>query len=153
MAEREMGKMKLSKSILEMKFMKRTKEKVEQQLFQTEGEEYFESQLTTRLKKESGKYLIEPSFMYCEKLIEGRLSFQGMNPEVEQLIEAEYNEKRQKQEKLKEEEISETQMANHYKSCNPRMNNKNRNRKKQFFSDENRERQKFKRTKFMKPSD
>ena len=33
--------------------MKRTKEKVEKQLYQEEGEEYFGSQLTARMKKES----------------------------------------------------------------------------------------------------
>ncbi|XP_063983901.1 M-phase phosphoprotein 6 [Diachasmimorpha longicaudata] len=153
MTGREIEKMKLSKSILEMKFMKRTKEKVEQQLFQTEGEEYFESQLTTRLKKESGKYLIEPSFLHCEKLIEGRLSFQGMNPEIEKLIEAELNEEREKLEKLKEEDVSETQMAEHFKSYNPSKKNKNRNRKKRFSSDGNRGGRQCKRIKFMKPSD
>lgn len=33
--------------------MKRTKEKVDKEQFQLEGEEYFESQLTTKMKKES----------------------------------------------------------------------------------------------------
>lgn len=68
-------KITLSKSILEMKvswkkivegkallrnnvwvclqFMKRTKDKVEKELFQEEGEEYFGSELTSRMKKAS----------------------------------------------------------------------------------------------------
>ena len=36
-----------------MKFMKRTKEKVEKQQFQEEGEEYFGNELTKRMKQES----------------------------------------------------------------------------------------------------
>uniref|UniRef100_A0A0C9R5I0 Mphosph6 protein n=1 Tax=Fopius arisanus TaxID=64838 RepID=A0A0C9R5I0_9HYME len=148
----EKHKMKLSKSILEMKFMKRTKEKVDQQLFQTEGEEYFENQLTTRLKKESGQYLIEPSFVECEKLIEGRLSFQGMNPEVEKLLAAEDNEKRAKLEKLKEE-ISENQMVNHYKACNPTMRNRNKKRRTWVHPSERNGKQNSKKTRFMKPPD
>ncbi|XP_019698898.1 uncharacterized protein LOC105187446 isoform X2 [Harpegnathos saltator] len=48
-------KITLSKNILEMKFMKRTKEKVDKQQYQEEGELYFGSQVTKRMKKESNK--------------------------------------------------------------------------------------------------
>ncbi|CAK9821590.1 M-phase phosphoprotein 6 [Anthophora retusa] len=82
------SKAKLSKSILEMKFMKRTKEKVEKQQFQEEGEEYFGNELTKRMKKESERFIIEPSYVFCEKLIE--------------------------EEKM-ETDVSDKQMANHWK--------------------------------------
>lgn len=91
--------------------------------------------------------------MYCEKLIEGRLSFQGMNPEVEKLLESEVNEKRMKEEKSREQEISDTQMANHYKSNGRGRKNRNNNRRREFFSDENKGGPKFKKAKFLKPSD
>ncbi|CAK9814760.1 M-phase phosphoprotein 6 [Anthophora quadrimaculata] len=109
------SKAKLSKSILEMKFMKRTKEKVEKQQFQEEGEEYFGNELTKRMKKESERFIIEPSYVFCEKLIEGRVSFQGMNPEIEKLMEAEENNERIKIEEKMETDVSDKQMANHWK--------------------------------------
>lgn len=40
---------------------------------------------------ESSKYIIETSYVPCENLIEGRISYGGMNPEIERLIELEKN--------------------------------------------------------------
>lgn len=60
-----------------------------------------------------GKYIVENSFVFCEQLIEGRLSFQGMNPEIERILELEQNAKRSKEES-NEKEITDAQMANHY---------------------------------------
>lgn len=114
------NKSKLSKSVLEMKFMKRTKEKVENQIIQEEGEKYFGNQLTNKLKNESEKFIIEPSFVYCENLIDGRLSFQGMNPELEKLLELENNEKRMELERKKEADVTDEQMAEEWASHNKR---------------------------------
>ncbi|XP_076762896.1 M-phase phosphoprotein 6 [Xylocopa sonorina] len=107
---------KLSKSILEMKFMKRTKEKVEKQQFQEEGEEYFGNELTKRMKKESERFIIEPSYVFCEKLIDGRVSFQGMNPEIEKLMEEERSNETVKVKPKEEADISEEQMAENWKN-------------------------------------
>ncbi|XP_072743762.1 M-phase phosphoprotein 6 [Anoplolepis gracilipes] len=101
----------LSKSILDMKFMKRTKDKVEKQQFQEEGEEYFGSILTSRMKETSGKFFIESSYVFCEGLIDGRLSFQGMNPMIEKLMEAKENEKRAQTKTKEEVDMSDEQMA------------------------------------------
>ncbi|XP_008560488.3 M-phase phosphoprotein 6 [Microplitis demolitor] len=135
-----MEKVQLSKSILQMKFMKRTKEKVDKEQFQLEGEEYFESQLTTKMKKESGKYMMEPSYVFCEQLIDGRLSFRGMNPEIEKLMEQENNLKVLKQEKLRETEVSDEQMAKRFKSAHVKTMGKKfqtkRNRHIRFQSDD-----------------
>lgn len=80
----------LSKSILEMKvgwkkivegraslhdniwaclqFMKRTKDKVEKEQFQEEGEEYFGSKLTSRMKKTSYVfYFLQVSKLYLDQ--------------------------------------------------------------------------------------
>ncbi|KAH0564648.1 M-phase phosphoprotein 6 [Cotesia glomerata] len=111
-----MEKVQLSKSILQMKFMKRTKEKVDKEKFQMEGEEYFENQLTTKMKKESGKYVMESSYVFCEQLVDGRLSFRGMNPEIEKLMEQENNLKNLKEEIKRETEVSDEQMAKRFKS-------------------------------------
>ena len=64
-----------------------------------------------------GQFIVEPSFVFCEELIEGRLSFQGMNPEIERLMELEELEKQAKLGKLendKEAEISDSEMANRW---------------------------------------
>ncbi|XP_034948330.1 M-phase phosphoprotein 6 [Chelonus insularis] len=116
MGSNDYGKMQLSKSILEMKFMKRTKEKVELQQFQAEGEEYFENELTARLKKATEKFTMEPSYVFCEQLIEGRLSFRGMNPEIEKIMEHEAKMKRAKIEIKKETDISDEKMAKHFEN-------------------------------------
>lgn len=39
--------------IIYLQFMKRTKDKLEKQQFQEEGEQYFSGEITTRMKKES----------------------------------------------------------------------------------------------------
>ncbi|XP_017886821.1 M-phase phosphoprotein 6 [Ceratina calcarata] len=106
-----MSKPKLSRSILEMKFMKRTKEKVQKQEFQEEGEEYFGNELTKRMKKESERFVSEPSYVFCEKLVDGRISFQGMNPEIEKLMEEERRNERVRNEQKQEADISDEQMA------------------------------------------
>ncbi|KAK9307687.1 hypothetical protein QLX08_002090 [Tetragonisca angustula] len=110
------NKTKLSKSILEMKFMKRTKEKVEKQQFQEEGEEYFGNELTERMKKDSERFIIEPSYIFCEKLIDGRVSFQGMNPEIERLMEEEQKNECVKAKEKEETDISDEQMAQNWKN-------------------------------------
>lgn len=107
-----MNKSMLSKSILQMKFMKRTKEKVEQQLYKEEGEEYF-SASRNQLRKTSDKIFLEPSYVPCEDLIEGRLSFRGVNPEIEKLMELDF---KPKVETRVEVDISNEEMAKHYKS-------------------------------------
>ncbi|XP_031834726.1 M-phase phosphoprotein 6 [Nomia melanderi] len=146
------NKAKLSKSILEMKFMKRTKEKVEKQQFQEEGEEYFGNELTKRMKKESERFIIEPSYVFCEKLIDGRLSYQGMNPEIEKLMEAEQNEKRVSMELKNETDISDEQMVEHWKN----FKNKTKPESYEKHSQKNNVKSiepKSKKPKFLKPQD
>ncbi|XP_028050390.1 M-phase phosphoprotein 6 [Monomorium pharaonis] len=118
----------LSKSILDMKFMKRTKDKVEKEQFQEEGEEYFGSELTSRMKKASGNFFMEPSYVFCEKLIDGRLSFQGMNPAIEKLMETKENAKRTKEE-VKEVDVSDEQMTVQWKKMRAKFDTMNRHRK------------------------
>ncbi|KAF7997764.1 hypothetical protein HCN44_009162 [Aphidius gifuensis] len=159
MTKREDHKFQLSKSILDMKFMKRTKEKVDQETFQAEGEEYFDNLLTSKMKQESGKFIIENSFVYCEGLSEGRLSFQGMNPEIERIIELEENAKRCKEDTSKEEtEITDEQMAKHYKASHVNTMAKKfapkRNHHKYFkYDNDDNPEPVDKKPKFLKPKD
>ncbi|KAG7188194.1 hypothetical protein KM043_017687 [Ampulex compressa] len=142
------GKTKLSKSILDMKFMKRTKDKVEQQQFQEEGEEYFENKITQRMKKDSERFIVEPSYVFCERLIDGRLSFRGMNPDIEKLMEKEKMQERLELEMKKETDISDEQMVMRWKSSwknmRPELNSKALVKKDVSIN---------KRPKFWKPSD
>ncbi|XP_043275373.1 M-phase phosphoprotein 6 [Venturia canescens] len=150
MASREMNKLKLSKSILEMKFMKRTKEKVEKQLYQEEGEEYFGSALTTRMKNASGRFIIEPSYMFCEQLRDGRVSYQGMNLEIEKLMDLEESAKLAKTQPKREAEISDEQMAKRWKPSEiTSMENKFKTKRQRRH-----DRQRVnKKCKFLKPKD
>lgn len=84
------SKIKLPKSILEMKFMKKSKEKIEKELEITEGyDDLYSNVITNQMRQASGNFITEPSFIYCESLIEGRVSYKGMNPEIERLMELE----------------------------------------------------------------
>ncbi|XP_046468922.1 M-phase phosphoprotein 6 [Neodiprion pinetum] len=157
MTAREVNKTKLSKGILEMKFMKRTKEKVEKQLFQEEGKEYFGAQLTNHMKKGSDKFIIEPSFVFCEGLLDGRVSFRGMNPEIERLMELEEEAKQALTRKQNETEITDEQMAKHYRSSAvdtmaKKFRTKHENKK--YVRDDSIEIEPVeKKPKFLKPSD
>ncbi|XP_047370720.1 M-phase phosphoprotein 6 [Vespa velutina] len=122
-------KSKLSKSILQMKFMKRTKEKVEKQMIEKEGEEYFSGQLSIQMKNESEKFIIEPSYVFCEKLIDGRLSFHGMNPELEKLLEIENVDKQIELEKKQEADITDEQMVKQWINLRKKKNKFKRTKK------------------------
>ncbi|XP_055597981.1 M-phase phosphoprotein 6-like [Uranotaenia lowii] len=87
----KMNKVKLSKGILEMKFMSRTREKLEKEKDDEEGRALYKNEITDKMLHESSKYIIETSYVPCEDLIEGRVSYGGMNPEIERLIELEKN--------------------------------------------------------------
>lgn len=83
-------KPQLPKSVLDMKFMKKTKERIEKELENTQDiEGLYSNIITSEMRHASGNYISESSFIFCEDLVEGRLSFKGMNPEIERLMELE----------------------------------------------------------------
>ncbi|KAK6642547.1 hypothetical protein RUM43_004049 [Polyplax serrata] len=109
-------KKKLSKSILEMKFMKKSKEKFEKEQDDAEGRAAFASEVTQAMRIGGSKIVIEPSFVPCDDLLVGRFSYHGMNPEIERLLlseKAEKTEEKAKQEE-NEAEISDLEMARRY---------------------------------------
>ncbi|XP_055530883.1 M-phase phosphoprotein 6 [Wyeomyia smithii] len=87
----KMNKVHLSKGILEMKFMSRTREKLEKEKDDAEGRALYSNEITDKMLHDSSKYIIETSYVPCEDLIEGRVSYGGMNPEIERIIELEKN--------------------------------------------------------------
>nr|XP_014338012.1 PREDICTED: M-phase phosphoprotein 6 isoform X1 [Bos mutus] len=80
-------KTKLSKNLLRMKFMQRgldseTKKQLEEEEKKIISEEHWYLDLPELKEKES--FIIEEqSFLLCEDLLYGRMSFRGFNPEVE----------------------------------------------------------------------
>ncbi|XP_001605943.1 M-phase phosphoprotein 6 [Nasonia vitripennis] len=146
---RNANRVYLSKSILEMKFMKRTKDKVEKQTYQKEGEDYFSSQ--QQLPKKTGRYITEASYIFCEDLIEGRLSFQGENPELERLLELEQMEKNPKVENDMDTDVSDAQMAARWRATT-KINVRSLDNKKEEVNEDEQE-PKRKKPKFLKPVD
>ncbi|XP_011158247.1 M-phase phosphoprotein 6 [Solenopsis invicta] len=145
-------KITLSKSILEMKFMKRTKDKVEKEQFQEEGEEYFDNKLTSRMKKATGNFLMESSYVFCEKLNDGRLSFQGMNPAIEKLMEEKENAKRAKEEVKEEVDVSDEQMTVRWKKMRAKFDNMKK-RRTPYYKSNDADEPSTKKIKFLKPDD
>lgn len=85
-------KPQLPKSVLDMKFMKKTKERIEKEIENTQDHEgLYSGIITNEMRHASGNYISESSFIFCQDIIEGRVSFKGMNPEIERLMESEKN--------------------------------------------------------------
>lgn len=80
----------LPKSVLDMKFMKKTKERLMKEFENIKDHDsLYANAITNEMRQASGNFIAESSFIYCADLLEGRLSFKGMNPEIERLMELE----------------------------------------------------------------
>lgn len=83
-------KPQLPKAVLDMKFMKKTKERIEKELENLQDhDELYSGIITSEMRHATGNFISESSFIFCENLMEGRLSFKGMNPEIERIMELE----------------------------------------------------------------
>ncbi|XP_040838241.1 M-phase phosphoprotein 6 isoform X1 [Ochotona curzoniae] len=115
-------KTKLSKNLLRMKFMQRgldleTKKQLEEEEKKIISEEHWYLDLPELKEKES--YIIEEqSFLSCEDLLYGRMSFRGFNPEVEKLM-LQMNAKNTAEEvedETVELDVSDEEMARRYET-------------------------------------
>jgi len=97
-----------------MKFMKRTKEKVIKEEDAAEGRAMYLSEMTDKMLTGNSQFIIEPSYVPCENLKDGRVSFRGMNPEIERLLELEEMEKQAKVEKDVKKDVTDAEMADYY---------------------------------------
>lgn len=129
------NKVKLSKSILDMKFMKRTKVRVEKEEEDAEGQAMYSGEITEQMRQSGNIIFVETNISHCKNLIEGRLSFKGMNPEIEKLMSNEDIKKIEAAEKRKEKDVSDVEMAKGYSTLVDTMGNKfkNKNRSKKKF--------------------
>lgn len=135
-------KVKLSKSILDMKFMKKTKVRVEQEEDDAQGQAMYSDQITPQMRQSGSITFVETSISNCLNLIEGRLSFQGMNPDIEKLMSNEDIKKIEAAEKRKEKEVSDVEMAKGYSTVVDTMGGKFKNKNTRH-----------KKNKFMKPAE
>nr|XP_044986002.1 M-phase phosphoprotein 6-like [Jaculus jaculus] len=156
-------KTKLSKNLLRMKFMQRgldseTKKQLEEQEKKIISEEHWYLDLPELKEKES--FIIEEqSFMLCEDLLYGRMSFRGFNPEVEKLM-LQMNAKNKAEEDEEDEtvelDVSDEEMARRYETLVGTIGKKfakKRDRAK-YEEDENRNIKPMKVKKmFLKPQD
>ncbi|XP_012860603.1 M-phase phosphoprotein 6 [Echinops telfairi] len=110
-------KPKLSKNLLRMKFMQRgldseTKKQLEEEEKKIISEEHWYLDLP-ELKEKESLIIEEQSFLLCEDLLYGRMSFRGFNPEVEKLM-LQMNSKSRTQEiedEIVEVDVSDEEMA------------------------------------------
>lgn len=72
----------LSKNLMQMKFMQRSRKEYEKQVDEKEGPIEF----NPSEGNEKSQIIQDPSYVLCEKLRFGRFSFKGMNVDVEQLM-------------------------------------------------------------------
>lgn len=128
--------------------MKRSKEKIEQKKEELEKKALFETEIIDLLKKEGKRFLIEPSYAPCEQLVFGRMSFKGMNPEIEKLMEEKQAIPLAQLKKMGG--ISDKEFAQRYSTLNDTIAkkfNKKRKRSDNFLSEGT------KKLKFRKPDD
>ncbi|KAF7244736.1 M-phase phosphoprotein 6 [Varanus komodoensis] len=117
-------KSKLSKNLLRMKFMQRgldseTKKQLEEQEKKIISEEHWFLDLP-ELKEKESLIVEERSFVPCEDLLFGRMSFKGFNPEVEKLM-IQMNSRYKKEEieevdNSMEADVSDEEMARRYET-------------------------------------
>uniref|UniRef100_UPI00398E690C M-phase phosphoprotein 6 isoform X1 n=2 Tax=Pristiophorus japonicus TaxID=55135 RepID=UPI00398E690C len=115
--------MKLSKNLLKMKFMQRsldteTKKQLEEEEKKIISDEHWYLDLP-ELKEKESHIIEEKSFVPCEDLLFGRMSFKGFNPEIEKLVAQMYsqNENEEPEEEVQMEvDVSDVEMARRYES-------------------------------------
>ncbi|KAM7352830.1 M-phase phosphoprotein 6 [Cochliomyia hominivorax] len=167
MAAKNFTKPRLSKGILEMKFMQRTKAKVDKEIEAAEGRAMYSNEITDKMLNSNSNFIIEPSFVHCENLIEGRLSFRGMNPEIERLLELEREEKAAAKRHEQSTEVSNEDMMKFYQNKTAgashtiakkfskfkKVNNKQNNKRQHREDNETEAVGRNKKAKFIKPHD
>lgn len=142
---------KLSKSILEMKFMRRTKDKVLREEEDEKSRNMYSSEITAKMKQGECRYVLENSFVPCENLNDGRFSYRGMNPDIEHLIQLETAGIEAAKDKDVTKDITDTEMSTAYyqnvkKTIERKFQTKNQ-RRRQATGDNNGQKPAFKKPK------
>lgn len=153
----------MSKNLLRMKFMQRgldseTKKQLEEEEKKIISEEHWYLDLP-ELKEKESLIIEEQSFLLCEDLLYGRMSFRGFNPEVEKLM-LQMNGKKKAAEEVEEEavelDVSDEEMARRYETLVGTIGKKfaKKRDRANYEEDENGDMQPIKAKKmFLKPRD
>lgn len=144
-------KTSLSKGLLSMRFMQKSKQKLEKEKEVKESQSLYASEITDEMKKEV-TFITELSRGACEDVIKGRLSFGGINPEIERIMAEEAAALAAERDKRLETSISDESMAEHYVGVSRTFNKKFQKYAKRHKQDENSDSSK-KKKKFLKPVD
>ncbi|KAK6184630.1 hypothetical protein SNE40_007065 [Patella caerulea] len=110
----------LSKNLLQMKFMQRSVLRIEEEKNAEERQRDIDDEHwvldVPDLQQKEQKYRIEPSFVICENLNYGRMSFKGCNLEIEKIMAANNAEKEYEaaRESERETEVNDQEMAKRY---------------------------------------
>merc|ERR1712080_468579 len=111
---RNNGKKRLSKNVLEMKFMKRTKERTAIEIENEERQTMFADFISDAMKHQGSRFIAEPSYVNIENLTFGRMAFNGMNPEIEKMAEEERLEVEEAEATKREKDVQDEEMAEFY---------------------------------------
>jgi len=107
-------KKRLSKNILQMKFMKRTKERTEVEIENEERQAIYANHITTAMRDQGSRFVINPSFASVEDLNFGRMAFLGMNSEIEAMQAREKARLDEKEGLKNEKDVQDDEMAAHF---------------------------------------
>ncbi|XP_033625461.1 M-phase phosphoprotein 6-like [Asterias rubens] len=128
--DRNVDKSKLSKHLMQMKFMQRSQEndiqkEIEEEERRRVDETHWVLDLPEIIAKES-KYEVESSHAVCKDLKFGRMSFKGMNPTIEKIMQSLVAEELEKKSEQKEREmtVSDEEMARRYSTLVNTVGNK-----------------------------
>ncbi|XP_026166708.1 M-phase phosphoprotein 6 [Mastacembelus armatus] len=161
----ENDSVKLSKNLLRMKFMQRgldaeTKKQLEEDEKRIISDEHWYLDLPELRTKET-LIIEEKSFVPCEDLKYGRMSFRGFNPEVEKLMAVmnprDEEEKQEQQQQLSrmQMDVTDEEMAQRYESLVGTMKKKFAKKRERAAMEEDDVNQNVAGTKrvFLKPQD
>lgn len=115
-------KTKLSKHLMQMKFMQRGAIREEQEQLRSENQRAIDDEhwvLDVPMSTQSKcTFTVEPSFVICDNLMFGRRSFKGFNPEIEKICNTIDNNQalREAEEREKETSVNDEEMAERYQS-------------------------------------
>uniref|UniRef100_A0A0A9ZIK7 M-phase phosphoprotein 6 n=1 Tax=Lygus hesperus TaxID=30085 RepID=A0A0A9ZIK7_LYGHE len=129
------GHAKLSKGVLEMKFMQRTKNRMRAEKEAEESRTMYEKDISKGMQNAVDKFIVEPSYVPIHNLIVGRVSYGGFNPEIEKFMTKPPVETEAVSREM-EKEISDNEMTEFSSSLNNTMAskfNKNKKRKVAHF--------------------
>merc|ERR1712141_732293 len=109
-------KKKLSKNVLEMKFMKRTKERTEREEDTEKSQAIYSDFISAAMKHQGSRFIIEPSYVNIENLSFGRFAYHGMNPEIEKMLDDERVIKEELEAVKNEKDVQDEEMVEYYSS-------------------------------------